>query len=70
MSDFIQMCSDFFDALLRVINHTLETTSAFFTAIGNIYTGLVESIGFFPSFLGGMMLSCAALLILLRVMGR
>lgn len=70
MSDFIRMVSDFFDMVGKVINHTFESLNALVNALTNIYTGLVESIGFFPSFLGGIMLSCFALILMLRLVGR
>lgn len=70
MLDLIKMISEWFDATVRVATSFFESISAFFIALSNIYVGIVESIGFFPSFLGGIMLSSFAILVLLRVIGR
>lgn len=70
MGDFIRMVSDWFDTILKIITSILESVAAFVVALVNIFTGLTESIVFFPSFIGGLMLSCLGLIILLRVVGR
>lgn len=70
MGDFIRMCSEWFDTVLRVITSFLESIAALVIALTNIYTGLTESIGFFPSFLGGIMIGSVCLIILLRIVGR
>lgn len=70
MADLIKMISDWFEVIINFITHSLESLAALVIALGNISTGLAESITFFPSFLAGIMLTCVAALILLRVIGR
>lgn len=70
MMDFIKAASDFFDAIIEFVSHTLEQIAALMTALSHISTGLTESITFFPSFLGGIMLSSFCLIVLLRILGR
>lgn len=70
MADLIQMISDFFDAVVNFITSLVDGLSIVWTACGNVFTGLVESIGVFPSAIGGIILVSASLLIVLRIVGR
>ena len=70
MFEFFQMVSDWFDTILKIITSFLESIGAFVTALTHISIGLSESVVYFPTFIGSIMLACFALLVLLRIVGR
>lgn len=70
MADFIRSVSDFFDIILEMITTTVEGIVTLVSALGNIYIGISSSSFIFPSYLFGILLVCAASLVLLRVLGR
>lgn len=70
MSDFIQILSDGFDVIIYFLLSIEENLRGLLTALGTIYTGLSTASVMFPSFLGGLLITCFSVLMLLRVMGR
>lgn len=70
MADLIQMIAQFFDAVVHFIRSLVDGISIVVTACGNVFTGLFDSLSVFPSVIGGIMLCSAALLIVLRIVGR